>query len=1259
MEKSFMQHDRRSSSTFWRVALAVLVVIAGFASKTYGQTSYQVVAAFTFPNGVSPVAELIQASDGSFYGTTLYGGAEGLGRPEGLGTIFKIDAAGTLITLHRFNGSDGVFPYAGLIQGRDGSFYGTTQSTIFKIDATGTLTTLHSFNNWYDGVLLYAGLIQGRDGSFYGTTASGGSAAAGGNGTIFKIDAAGTLTTLYSFKYGDEGGSPLAELLQASDGSLYGTTIVGGASDYGTIFKIDAAGTLTTLHGFNYSDGAFPNAGLIQGRDGDFYGTTKAGGAAGYGTIFKIHATGTLTTLHSFNWNDGADLYGGLIQASDGSFYGTTSYGGAAGYGTIFKIDTAGTLTTLHSFNLSDGAYPQAGLIQASDGSFYGTASRGGPADAGVVFRLTVESIANGSIDGRVINDTNGNGVLDVGEGFLRDPVLECTGTAVSGLIISWSGPTSGSTSVNLCSSGGPYYHVGNLPAGTYNLTLSVPGGWQPVTAATVSVVVSSSGTAQTSFFIRPVANGAIDGRVINDTNGNGVLDVGEGFLRDRALECTGTKVSGLLISWNGPTSGSTSVNLCNSGGPYFHIGNLVAGTYNVTLSVPSGWQAINASTMSVQVTDEGIAQASFMVQSSGTYSNVLFLPGLEASRLYTQGLISENKLWLPNRTNDVCLLQPARDGSSRLPIYTRDIIDSAFGWVDIYSSFITFMDDLRSQRFLTDWMAFPYDWRMDVDDIARNGTALQSSTASLIASVDALATSSATGKVTVVTHSNGGLLAKQLVSALVAQGKADKVDRIVMIAAPQLGTPQAIAELLHGDNELVDPATWREAGETMIGALNLLPSEQYFSRVGWPVISFDPQAPGSQLATFRQIYGNSISNYGSDSTGFRGFVLGADSRPEAFKGTCTNAYGGDTSQPNVLQGTLLDRVQTLHAQEDGWQPPSGVHLFQVAGSGLPTLKGITYTSRQVCGVYSCTYNLDHEPTTTVSGDGTVVVPSATYLPAETFYFDLNDYNWQSGSNLAHKDIMAALPVQELIFQLLAGHDNPSITDISKSQPIGARYMRLTLYSPVTVHAYDSSGRHTGLIQNPDPQSQLPAFEALIPNSRFELFSNHVNLTLGSDDQYHIVLQGLATGTFTLALEEFIDDQLAQKRLYTDIPVTNTTTADLFLSDVASAGALQLDIQGDGVADFTVASAAQPNASQSLEILTAVIRSLQLDNGIRVRLSSMIHAAAADVQRGDRIAARNVLAAFKHAVQAQSGKLIPAELASSLIVIANTVLESI
>jgi uncharacterized repeat protein (TIGR03803 family) len=302
-------------------------------------------------DGADPYAGLVQASNGDLYGTTYFGGT------NGQGTVFKITQGGTPTTLYSFCSqsgcTDGADPYAGLVQAANGDFYGTTVyggadgfGTVFKITPSGTLTTLYRFCSDYpsctDGADPYAGLVQAANGDFYGTTYGGG--ANGNYGTVFKITPGGTLTTLYSFCSQSgctDGDHPEAGLVQAADGDFYGTTSGSGFS-IATVFKITPTGTLTTLHSFNgTTDGATPAAGLVQATNGDFYGTASSG-ANGYGTVFKITPSGTLTTLYRFchqtHCPDGATPHAGLVQDTNGDFYGTTIEGGSNNDGTVFRL---------------------------------------------------------------------------------------------------------------------------------------------------------------------------------------------------------------------------------------------------------------------------------------------------------------------------------------------------------------------------------------------------------------------------------------------------------------------------------------------------------------------------------------------------------------------------------------------------------------------------------------------------------------------------------------------------------------------------------------------------------------------------------------------------------------------------------------------------------------------------------------------------------------------------------------------------------
>ncbi|MGA2736622.1 MAG: choice-of-anchor tandem repeat GloVer-containing protein [Bryobacteraceae bacterium] len=352
---------------------------------------------YTFTGGAdgeSPGVPLVQGLDGSFYGTTEYAGDYIYG-----GSVFGITREGVETTLFSFDYTDGRgmfdsgLDFGGLVQAVDGYLYGATPGggantgcdfgsgcgTIYKIDPAGTLTTLYNFDGTEGNGPGW--LMQALDGYIYGAAGGGGpsNACFGGCGTLFKFSTSGVLTTLHYFM-GTDGGQPVG-VIQASDGNFYGTTVAGGANGDGTVFRMTPEGGITTLHSFDGSDGSSPFGGVIQALDGNFYGTTMSGGANNDGSVFKITPGGALTTLHSFDGSDGGWVYGGLVQATDGNFYGTTGNGGAAGLGTIYQIDSQGVFTTIYNMG-ANGYLPMVGLLQATDGSFYGT-TRGAIAGEG------------------------------------------------------------------------------------------------------------------------------------------------------------------------------------------------------------------------------------------------------------------------------------------------------------------------------------------------------------------------------------------------------------------------------------------------------------------------------------------------------------------------------------------------------------------------------------------------------------------------------------------------------------------------------------------------------------------------------------------------------------------------------------------------------------------------------------------------------------------------------------------------------------
>ena len=260
-----------------------------------------------------------------------------------------------------------------------------------------TFITMQSFTG-ANGAGPYAALVQANDGTLHGTTVLGG---ANGDGAAFKISPDNVFTFLYSFCSQSgcaDGINPYAPLAVDTNGYLYGTTTSDGANGaYGTIFQISPANKVTTVLSLDGTNGQQPYGALVQATNGNLYGTTGYGGANSSGTVFSLTTKGLLKTLYSFcsqsGCADGEIPYGGLVQGSDGNLYGTAELGGVYSDGTAFKITPAGVLKTLYSFcskaGCTDGSNPWGGLIQATDGNFYGTTLNGGANSAGTIFRLT------------------------------------------------------------------------------------------------------------------------------------------------------------------------------------------------------------------------------------------------------------------------------------------------------------------------------------------------------------------------------------------------------------------------------------------------------------------------------------------------------------------------------------------------------------------------------------------------------------------------------------------------------------------------------------------------------------------------------------------------------------------------------------------------------------------------------------------------------------------------------------------------------
>lgn len=365
-------------------------------------SGYQVLAHFGDALGAILVGEVTEDPDHWLYGTTVYGG------DFDQGTVYRVHRDGGVPEiLHSFDPlkEEGTLPMTRLVLVGT-TLFGTTsqggvnnKGTAFRIEADGSgFQVLRHFTGVRDDGDQASAFCVGAEGTLFGTTQYGGVAA---YGTVFGLDPDGTdYRVVHSFLLaGGDGQSPRSTPLLGSDQALYGTTIDGGSFGRGSIFKVGRDGTgYAVLHSFAVSDleGTQPFGSLVESADGRLYGTTYLGGAGRAGTLYRLHKDGTgFEVVHSLTGaTDGQHTYAGLARGTDGMLYGVTLAGGPGGKGTIFRLNpNTSDFSMMHSLATSgvEGAQPLGGLLDGDDGYLYGTTSSGGASGQGVLFRIQAD----------------------------------------------------------------------------------------------------------------------------------------------------------------------------------------------------------------------------------------------------------------------------------------------------------------------------------------------------------------------------------------------------------------------------------------------------------------------------------------------------------------------------------------------------------------------------------------------------------------------------------------------------------------------------------------------------------------------------------------------------------------------------------------------------------------------------------------------------------------------------------------------------
>lgn len=535
--------------------------------------------------------------------------------------------------------------------------------------------------------------------------------------------------------------------------------------------------------------------------------------------------------------------------------------------------------------------------------------------------------------------------------------------------------------------------------------------------------------------------------------------------------------------------------------------------------------------------------------------SSVLFLPGIQASRLYTDGALgTENQLWEPNINNDVKKLEMTEGGDSLYDIYTKDVLDEIYGVSNIYKGFLDLLDDMVANEEIASTTAFAYDWRYDVSTVATQVVQYTNGeTKRLVEEVERLAASSFTGKVTIIGHSNGGLVAKALLHEYGSGELAGKVDKLIMVGTPQLGTPKAIGALLHGLEQgsplgfAIDTATAREVTRNMPGAYTLLPSVEYFSNATTSLITTDGKPTTQSVSRYGDILSNeSLVNFMLDTY---------DQWPEEVT----------IHEPLELNASIMASNQELQQALNSFVAPEGVAVYEVVGVGLPTIRGFEYREFSCAGSVTCIVPAFAKPIPLYStqGDQTVMAVSASgYQGDKTVaYVDLlKEGNQLSVFEKEHKNMTESQTIQEFLTAVIK---YPYLSDTmvvpQDFTEVTTEYTIIGAHSPVTLLLEDGDGNQVGF-------SDGVLKEDIIGSQYFELGSSKYAV-VPSSESYSVLLTGEANGNYSLTIDEF-SSNYDQKNLQTivGLPVTPTTHAR-FTLQAGEFSPILADVDGDGSSD--------------------------------------------------------------------------------------------
>jgi len=556
--------------------------------------------------------------------------------------------------------------------------------------------------------------------------------------------------------------------------------------------------------------------------------------------------------------------------------------------------------------------------------------------------------------------------------------------------------------------------------------------------------------------------------------------------------------------------------------------------------------------------------------------SSVLFIPGIMGSRLYEEEVaceedLGENERWFSKEECDQLRLKTDVVGTSVNDIYAKSgrvgVLDDVYLISNIYDSFLDSLQEWEDEELINESAVFPYDWRLGLDSVVKSQLDLSSGrlTASvgtmeegyLYNLISDLAEDSDNGKVTIVTHSNGGLVAKHFLDALdkADDPLLDKIENLILIAVPQDGTPDSVIGILHGTelDYVMPQEISRQLVNTMSFSHHLLPGLRYFDVVDTPIITFES---GAATDDWRSTWGAEITS----RDGLHNFLDKDSGR--------TKPTVGDLKTPEIVDGILLNYARTEEVIQGNWTPPETLRVVQIAGTGLETPSGLTYFTDRTCVkrfLFFCTERtnkISYRVNMIIDGDETVVVPSAMALSGEVemLWLNLLNYNNDVIFNRRHKDVFEVPEISKVVKDIVTSVDTASYEYVTTERPnIDSDIPKLAfqLHSPLDLSLSTADGI-------------ISSSSMTINGGTYRRYGDLQYISVPrTDERITLLLRGKEYGSFTLDVEESDDGGLVSRQTYSGIPTATSTLVELTIegnSEISNLP-LEIDYDGDGEVD--------------------------------------------------------------------------------------------